>query len=91
MQKLATRYYCLSPLSSMGFVIYDGKDHFLRKRNINFHIESDDYFGTLATVINLVRQEKEKTEKRQNKTLKNLKDDLIYLQKNYKIVKKKRS
>lgn len=72
-----------------GLVIHDKEDRALRKKNIKFHIESDDYFGTLATVIDLIRQEKEKIEKRQNKILKDLKDDLVYLQKNYKITKKK--
>lgn len=67
----------------------DNDNSFLRKKNINFHIKSGDYFGTLATVIDLIRQEKEKIEGKENKILKDLKEDLFYLQKNYKIIKKK--
>ena len=61
----------------------------MSKRNIEFHIKSDDYFGTLATVIDLVRQNlnpfKQKQEK---KTLEKKVKELMYLQKNFKIVKK---
>ena len=61
----------------------------MRKRNLEFHIKSDDYFGTLATVIDLVRQNlnpfKQKQEK---KTLEDKVKELICLQKNYRIVKK---
>jgi hypothetical protein len=61
----------------------------MAKKNLEFHIKSDDYFGTLATVIDLVRQNlnpfKQKQEK---KTLEAKVNELIYLQNNYKIVKK---
>ncbi len=51
------------------------KDKF---ESLKFHIESQDYFGTLATVLGLCRQE--------NKSIpEHIIDDLIYLQKNYKI------
>ena len=62
---------------------------YMNKKNLQFHIKSDDYFGTLATVIDLVKQNlnpfKQKQEK---KTLEDKVKELIYLQKNYRIVKK---
>lgn len=103
MQKLATKNY--SPIAVNDFIvcsdnmllldakfpliIHDKDNRSLRNKNIKFHIRSGDYFGTLATVIDLVRQERKKIEGRQNKILKKLKDDLVYLQKNHKIVEKK--
>lgn len=78
-----------APLWFGGLVIYDKDEDFPREKNIKFHIKSDDYFGTLATVIDLITQEKEKIEKRQNKVLKEIKNDLVYLHRRYKIVKKK--
>jgi len=66
-----------------------------RKQQIEFHIKSDDYFGSLATMINLTKQVLEKdieknatSKKRQIKTLDKLKDDLLFLQENYQIIKK---
>lgn len=63
------------------------------KKQIEFHIESDDYFGTLATVLDLVRQALEEKQKGPKQawymqSLKNVKDDLMFLQGEYKIVKK---
>lgn len=49
-----------------------------RIENLNFHVKHNDYFGTLATVLDLLRQD-------QNKKLENLRDDLMYLQANCKI------
>lgn len=48
-------------------------------KSLKFHIESQDYFGTLATVLSLCRQENQPIPE-------HIIDDLIYLQKNYKIV-----
>lgn len=66
-----------------------------RKQQIEFHIKSDDYFGSLAAMINLTKQAFEKgldktatSKKRQIKILDKLKDDLLFLQKNYQITKK---
>lgn len=65
------------------------------------HIKADDYFGTLATILDLIRQtttEKsksvghpmsDKSAIKQTEYMKELRDDLVFLQKNYKIVKKK--
>ena len=66
-----------------------------RKQQIEFHIKSDDYFGSLATTINFAKQTLEKdldktaaSKKRQIKTLDKVKDDLLFLQENYQIIKK---
>jgi len=63
------------------------------RKQIKRHIKAEDYFGTLATVLDLARQELEQNKKRPNpnwqiKLLKNLRDNLVYLQENYRIVKK---
>ena len=58
-------------------------------KGLKFHIESDDYFGTLATVLSLLKQSLSG-----KKTLENLKlldskvEELMYLQNSYKIIKK---
>lgn len=58
-----------------------------RKRGIHFHIKNDDYFGTLATVLDLLRQTlgTTETEQRIAGSLENLTTDLMHLQKEYKI------
>ncbi len=54
-----------------------------------FHIEQDDYFGTIATIISLLRQKiKENPAKLAPDfmtTLNNLEKDLVWLQNNYQI------
>lgn len=60
----------------------------MSQRSLKFHIKSNDYFGTLATIISLVRQNLEKKESGSAHILKKLENDLVYLQENYKIVKK---
>lgn len=52
-----------------------------RLAGLQFHIESQDYFGTLATVISLCQQE-------QRKIPESVIEDLVYLQENYKIIEK---
>ena len=52
------------------------------KKSLKFHIRSNDYFGTLATIISL---NKEANTPIPNSVI----DDLMFLQKNYKIVEKK--
>lgn len=58
------------------------------------HIAADDYFGTVATILDLISQDKKKYSKNSDKlvtfrkTIKELKDDLVYLQNNYQIIKK---
>lgn len=57
--------------------------------SVKFHVASDDYFGTIATVISLLKQECQKSDKSPtDKLLKlfdNLEKDFLLLQKNYQI------
>ena len=59
----------------------------MSQKSVKFHIKSNDYFGTLATVLSLIYQTPEHN-KQYIKTLKKLVKDLMYLQKENKIVKK---
>ena len=57
------------------------------KQSLEFHIRSDDYFGTLATTLDLLRQRIEGCEtKTTDDLLARLRDELLYLQHKYKIV-----
>lgn len=58
----------------------------MKNKSLAFHIKSDDYFGTLATIISLIRQNG--CFDNQIRIFKKLEKDLIFLQNNYKIVKK---
>ncbi len=61
--------------------------------SVRFHVESDDYFGTAATILKLLQYnlrdaiKKAPEEERAliEKTFKNLENDLMILQKNYQI------
>lgn len=59
----------------------------MSKKTVNFHVESQDYFGTLATVIELVRQGAETSEVN-NVVLQSVVKDLMYLQENHLIIHK---
>jgi len=85
--QIAKNDFVIFSCQKVALIINDKKS--ARRKNIRFHIESDDYFGALATAVDLMRQEKKELEERHNKFLENIRDDLMYLQKNHKIVKKK--
>ncbi|MFA5753738.1 MAG: hypothetical protein WC905_00030 [Patescibacteria group bacterium] len=57
--------------------------------SVKFHVASDDYFGTIATILSLARQQmkngRSKNRTALEKTWKNLEKDLLFLQKNYQI------
>jgi hypothetical protein len=54
--------------------------------SLQFHIEQNDYFGTLATVLDQVAQElQKKKQTRHAATLQRLRDDLMRLQSQYRI------
>ncbi len=59
-------------------------------QNLKFHIKSEDYFGTLATVLDLFRLDvlEKKFIFDKDEVLKKIVKDLVYLQDNYKIIKK---
>jgi hypothetical protein len=60
----------------------------MSKKRLKFHIKANDYFGTLATVLDLVSQDLRKKGHRSNaETLGRLRDQLMYLQQGYRIEK----
>jgi hypothetical protein len=60
----------------------------MTEASIQFHIEENDYFGTLATVIDLVSQDlRRKGHQNNAETLDRLRDGLMYLQQGYRIEK----
>ncbi len=61
----------------------------MQPQDLIFHIESDDYFATLATVLDLLRQDAEfhRMRKRSRMILERT-EELLYLQENFKIVRK---
>lgn len=62
----------------------------MSKKHLEFHIAHDDYFGTLATVLDLLRQVAERhgytTE--MSELLEQVKGELLYLQAHYDIERK---
>lgn len=61
----------------------------MNKKSLKFHIENNDYFGTLATVLSLVMQNLEEDTfiKKNKKVLNDAVNNLMYLQNNHKITK----
>lgn len=61
----------------------------MSKESLEFHIKSDDYFGTLATVLDLIKQHVFGDKKSKLKdAIESKVSELLYLKKNYQIVKK---
>ncbi len=59
------------------------------KDDTDFHIKKNDYFGTLATILELIQEDNILKDSKKIKTiLSDIKNDLIYLQENF-IIKKK--
>lgn len=54
------------------------------KESVSFHVKSADYFGTIATIISLWKQ----NNKIPDKDFKDIYEDLLDLQNNYEIKKK---
>lgn len=63
----------------------------MSKKSLEFHIKSGDYFGTLATVIDLVKQQifKDSSRDKNKKIIENKVAELMYLQNNFDIIKKR--
>jgi len=64
-----------------------------KKDNIEFHVKSQDYFGTLATILSLnleMLHEKinDSSLEETDRLIKGIITNLMYLQDNYKIEKK---
>jgi hypothetical protein len=56
--------------------------------SLQFHIEENDFFGTVATVLDLVSQDLQRKGHRSNaEALGHLRDRLMYLQQGYRIEK----
>lgn len=57
---------------------------------IEFHIKAGDYFGTLATIISLLKEniEQEGYTEENGRVLKRLEHRFMYLQDNYTIIRK---
>lgn len=57
--------------------------------SVRRHVRSDDYFGTIATILSLLKQQIKKDGARNaallTATLQNVESDLMFLQKNYLI------
>jgi hypothetical protein len=79
----AGKYYQINP-SCFLFWVNDKQED-----NLKFHIKADDYFGTLATMVDLMKQEKIKLEEKHNRMLEKITKDLLKLQKEYSLKIKK--
>ena len=57
--------------------------------SVRFHVENDDYFGTIATILSLLEQAMDKNggshAAASKKILRNLEKDLMFLQRHYHI------
>lgn len=57
--------------------------------SVRFHVASDDYFGTLATILSLLKEDIKKSRRSDSgrllTMLKDLENDLVFLQKNYRV------
>ncbi len=59
-----------------------------RIKSLEFHIEQGDYFGTLATILDMLRQGVA-TKEVELEILKNLTGDLLHLQDHFIIIRRK--
>jgi hypothetical protein len=60
----------------------------MKKAGLQFHIQQNDYFGTVATVLDLLRQDLDRRGYNPHAgTLSRLRDDLVYLQRSHRIEK----
>jgi hypothetical protein len=58
------------------------------EKSVKFHIKSDDYFGTTATILSLLKHRLKQNDGDNAALLgafDNLEEDLMFLQKNYRI------
>ena len=74
---------CLYGGHSLIHDVHEEYDRPRRSKKIADHVHFNDYFVNLAAVLDLLRQ-------KNDKQLKQLRDDLMFLQKNYKIIKKQK-
>ncbi len=103
-QKLTKGFVVSSHPEDKYFLIADGEKRD-DKESVKRHVESGDYFGTLATVLDLtgeimsivdqnIKEMRKSIEdissvnERNRKKMESLKKELVFLQENYKIIKK---
>lgn len=76
---MPSKNYQLKPLT---LILHD-------EASVKFHVKNDDYFGTIATIISLLKQALKncnlKNKSQINLAFKNLEKDLMFLQRNYEI------
>ena len=72
---------------------YDVRMSNIDPKGIQFHVVSDDYFGTKATVVDLVRQDANRIGygPRHNDAFERVRDEWVYMQEEYKIIDRDRS
>ncbi len=60
------------------------------KDSLEFHIRSEDLFGTFATEIDLLRQDAEAHgyTRKHDAALQRVRDDLIYLQRGFRVIER---
>lgn len=79
MQKKKTKNYQIKPVT---LIIHD-------EASVRFHVQNNDYFGTIATVLSLIKQDCKKSGTRDRtkilKILEQLEKDLLFLQNHYQI------
>ena len=98
MYQIASNNFIISPYWRDSQLVINDKKDSARTKTIKGHVKAGDYFGTLATVLDLTRQtiatieqsikDIERINKKNSKRLEILRDDLMFLQKNYRISKK---
>ncbi len=63
--------------------------------SVKFHVENNDYFGTIATILSLIKNQIKTNSDHEaailSKVFESLENDLLYLQKNYQISPKKKN
>ena len=59
-----------------------------REKHIKFHIEIGDYISNLATIVDLLSQSNIVTPRKRREVLESIRDDLVFINKNYRITKK---
>lgn len=59
----------------------------MNKRILEFHVRSNDYFGTLATILSIIMQSSNNGQECK-RIMKSMIIDLIYLQKEFIIIRK---
>ena len=88
----ALRSYVFLTSSSYGIRFIRDELPEERRRNIDFHVASGDYFGTLATIMGLIADSLSsngrETQKQCANTLDQLREDLNYSQETYTIQRK---